>query len=269
MLGSSIDRPAHVPEHVLRTADLLLQLGGALWAICYVLFVRAALRTRSYGLPMFALASNIAFDIVLGLLLADDAGERAGFATYALTQVGLLYAVATYGAHEWAHAPLVQRHLRAILATMVAGCLLAHWSVVRWWLASNVGAHRGKTYAGRVGGPDTQELAFWGALVCQAYLSAASLAQLLVRAHTGGVDWPTWAARTGGSLLGLYGHYGYLWWHWPEMYEYFVNPLAVVLCLVGLASDAVYPFVFAHVRTTERVLLDGRRIPGQVLVEKA
>ncbi|TVY15620.1 hypothetical protein LARI1_G005457, partial [Lachnellula arida] len=34
-------------------------------------------------------------------------------------------------------------------------------------------------------GPDTTELGFWTALLCQLYLSASSLGQLIVRQHSG------------------------------------------------------------------------------------
>ena len=41
-------------------------------------------------------------------------------------------------------------------------------------------------------GADMTELGFWSAGVAQAYLSAASLTQLVLRQHTGGVSWGIW-----------------------------------------------------------------------------
>jgi len=54
-----------------------------------------------------------------------------------------------------------------------------------------MGRKEGKYYFGRVG-PDTTELGFWSGAVAQAYLSGASLGQLLIRQHTGGVSWGIW-----------------------------------------------------------------------------
>ncbi len=61
----------------------------------------------------------------------------------------------------------------------------------KWWVDTDVAMKEGKYYRGVVG-PDTTELVFWTALVSQTYLSVASLGQLLIRQHTGGVSWGSW-----------------------------------------------------------------------------
>lgn len=131
------------------------------------------------------------------------------------------------------------------------GAALGHWCFARWWLAAGVGAHRGKTYGGRASA-DTTELGFWSATVCQAYLSAASLAQLLVRGHSRGVGWAVWATRALGTLLGLYAYYGFRWWFWPEGHEYVATPFALFLCGVGALADCLYPFALALIKAAER-----------------
>lgn len=262
MLGSSVVPPPHVPSHVIPISDVLLQTGGVLWTVCYSLFVREGLRTRSYGMPMFAIANNVAMDAVFGLLLAADPFEQGGFATWLVIQFGLAYALLVYGGNEWGHAPGVRKRLPQIFLLMLAGCVAAHWSFARWWINSNIGLHRGKMYAGRLG-PDMMELCFWDALVCQCYLSVASLCQLVVRGHSGGVSWSIWATRALGTATGMYAYYAWRWYFWPEAHDYFTNPFALLLGAVGFLADAVYPFVFAHVRRTERVLSDGRKVSGE------
>ncbi|KZV91542.1 hypothetical protein EXIGLDRAFT_693587 [Exidia glandulosa HHB12029] len=262
MLGSDIETPSHVSALALWYSDQLLQFGGLFWTLCYAFFVRASMRDRTYGMPMFSIANNLAMDSVFGLFLASDTTERVGFASWALIQLGMAYAVCTYGSNEWAHAPAVQGQIRKIFALMLTGCVLMQLSFTRWWIQNDIGAHRGKTFYGHVGGPDMMELAFWSALVLQVYFAAASLAQLLVRGHTGGVDWSVLSTRLLGTILGVYGAYAVRWWYWPEQHEYFVNPFALILMLVGLAADVVYVFVFAHIRKSETVLSDGRRVPA-------
>jgi hypothetical protein len=56
---------------------------------------------------------------------------------------------------------------------------------------NGINSKPGKFYMG-VEGPDTTELGFWSALVAQTYLSVASLAQLCIRQHSGGVSWSIW-----------------------------------------------------------------------------
>lgn len=78
-----------------------------------------------------------------------------------------------------------------IFAVMAVLATVGHWSFAKWWIDNDMGKREGKYYRGVVG-PDTSELGFWSACVCQLYLSAASLAQLLVRQHSGGVNWSMW-----------------------------------------------------------------------------
>lgn len=60
----------------------------------------------------------------------------------------------------------------------------------------------------------------------------------------------------------MYINYGWMWYHWREAYEYFMNPFAVVLWVTALICDLIYPFVFAQIRKSERILLDGRKVAG-------
>jgi hypothetical protein len=41
-----------------------------------------------------------------------------------------------------------------------------------------------------------------------------------------------------------------------------MNPFAVVLWVTALVCDLIYPFVFAQIRKSERILLDGRKVAG-------
>jgi hypothetical protein len=41
-----------------------------------------------------------------------------------------------------------------------------------------------------------------------------------------------------------------------------MSPFAVVLWVTALISDLIYPFVFAQIRKSERLLPDGRKVAG-------
>ncbi|KAK3996555.1 hypothetical protein QBC44DRAFT_365216 [Cladorrhinum sp. PSN332] len=74
---------------------------------------------------------------------------------------------------------------------MTLAATAAHWTFAEWWIANDIGKREGKFYRGAVG-LDTTELGYWSAMLCQVYLSASSLCQLVVRQHSGGVSWSIW-----------------------------------------------------------------------------
>jgi hypothetical protein len=45
-----------------------------------------------------------------------------------------------------------------------------------------------------------------------------------------------------------------------DLIRYFMSPFAVVLWGTALVCDLIYPFVFAQIRNSERVLPDGRKV---------
>ncbi|OCL12776.1 hypothetical protein AOQ84DRAFT_333731 [Glonium stellatum] len=265
-MGSNDAPPPHVPVYYLPVSNGLLQAGGVLWTIAYILFVRSSFRTRSYGMPILALAFNFAWEIVFALYVAESPLERSIFTIWMILDLGLVYCVVVYGQHEWAHSPAIARNLGKIFTLLTAGALAGHWTFAKWWIDNDIGKREGKFYMGRMG-PDTTELGYWTVAFCQSYLSAASLAQLVVRGHSGGVGWGIWATRTLGSLLGFVVNYAWCWYYWREAHEYFMSPFSVFLIGVGLMADLLYPFVLLRIRKTETVSSDGRRIRGDDLVE--
>ena len=190
-MGSNDIPPSHIPTHVVPTCNTLLQIGGSLWTICYILLWRQSILTRSYGMPLFALSFNFAWEFVYALFVAEALLERIVFGTWLLLDCGMVWGALRYGREEWNHAPWVKRNLGWVILGMVLYCGSGHWAFAEWWIANEVGKKEGKIYRGAVG-PDTTELGFWSAGLSQAYLSAASLGQLLIRQHSGGVSWGVW-----------------------------------------------------------------------------
>lgn len=190
-MGSNDIPPPHVPSYYLPVANVLLQIGGAFWTLCYILLTLRSFRDRSYGMPLFALAYNFAWEFIYGLLIAEATLESAVCIMWLILDLGMVYGLLKYGKEEWNHAPLVKSNLGVIFAGLLGWCALAHWAFAKWWVDNNVAMKEGKFYRGVVG-PDTTELVFWTALVSQTYLSVASLGQLLIRQHTGGASWGAW-----------------------------------------------------------------------------
>ena len=190
-MGSNDVPPPYVPAYFQLVSNSLLQAGGVLWTITYILFVRSSFRARSYGMPILALAFNLAWEVVFALYVAETPLERSIFTIWMILDLGLIYCVVVYGQHEWSHSPAIARNLGKIFTVLVAGALVGHWTFAKWWIDNDMGKREGKFYMGRVG-PDTTELGYWSVAFCQSYLSTASLAQLMVRGHSGGVGWDIW-----------------------------------------------------------------------------
>ena len=190
-MGSNDIPPPHIPSHVVPTCNVLLQIGGGLWTLCYLLYVRESFRSHSYGMPIFALALNFAWELVYALYVAESPLERFVFTTWLVIDCSMVYGIIRYARYEWSHSPKVARNIGKIFLIMAIGATIGHWTFAKWWVDNNIGRREGKFYNGVVG-PDTTELGFWSAIFCQAYLSAASLCQIVVRQHLGGVNWGIW-----------------------------------------------------------------------------
>ena len=76
------------------------------------------------------------------------------------------------------------------------------------------------------------------------------------------------ATRNLGSIIGMYMYYGWAYYYWKEAHEYFLSPFAIFLWCTGLVCDLIYPFVFYHIRKTEKVLPDGKKVRGAILAHK-
>ncbi|PSR83574.1 hypothetical protein BD289DRAFT_369842 [Coniella lustricola] len=250
--------PPHVTPLYQPIYDATFGFAGLAWTLCYLMYAREGLKSRSYGMPMFALANNFAWEMVYALYVADAARERTAMVVWMLIDTPIIYSFLKHGRKEWAHAPLVKRHLGGIFVTLVLFCVTVHWAWASWWMSSGVALKEGKVYRG-VQGLDATEMAFWAVSMCQVVVSTTSLAQLLVRQHTGGVSWTVWALRFTGTLVGLNINYGWAWYAWREAHGYFMSAPGIFLWASTTICDIAYAFVFAYVKRRERVLPDGSK----------
>lgn len=255
--------PPHVDPSLQDVNDVVLGLGGLGYTLCYILMTRQSMRDRTYAMPLFSLAFNFSWEVVFALFVSEEVNERVIFGIWMLLDVGLVYALVTYGPSEWKHAPVVGRNIGKIFAVMLAWCCITLYAVSAWWLnpAYPVNPKAGKAYKG-VQGVDTNELGYWTALVVQMFLSVMTLAQTVARGHSGGTSYSIWASRFVGSMSGLNVNYIYCWWVWPEAHGYVANPVAVVMMMTWVLADLACLVVLYSVKQTEVVLADGRKVRG-------
>ncbi|KXH61169.1 integral membrane protein [Colletotrichum nymphaeae SA-01] len=193
-MGLTDTPPPHVPSWVVPTSGALLITGAIFWDMCYVLMSIRSHRTKSYGMPLFALALNLSWELIYAVRVAEHPLERLGFLVWLLLDVPLVYTTLKNAKHEWRHAPLVANNIGAFLAIMVALGCVGNYAVADWWLSApgtGYGDKSGKWWAGREGF-DCTELAFWTAGLAQFALGTGCLAMLLVRGHSGGASYAIW-----------------------------------------------------------------------------
>lgn len=251
--------PPHVPWHYHLVCDTLMGSCGVLWTVTYILMYLRSSADRTYSMPLFALSTNVAWEIVHGFYISEDLFEGGIFMVWLTIDVGLVYTLLTHGRREWSHTPIVSQNLGKIFLGLMIWCTLCFWAFAKWWLDEDINLKPGKVYAGREG-PDTTELGFWTALFAQINLSAWLLVQLIVRGHSRGTSYGIWGCRALGTVLAQHLGYGYCWWVWPEAFWYVVNPLALVLMGSVLVLDGIYPIVLWWVQKGEVVMADGTRV---------
>jgi len=196
-MGSSDIPPAHSPQWLIPLHTALLGIGVLLWDATYILMTRRALATRTYGMPLLALAANVSWEVVTVFYVCEAPLETFGFLFWLLLDVGLVYTTLKYGEENWRSSggwSWVGRRIGWVFsALLVLGGIGNYW-FASWWLAvegRGSGTKAGKWWRGREG-YDTTELAFWSAGVSQVVLSACSLSMLTSRGHSGGTSYTIW-----------------------------------------------------------------------------
>lgn len=185
-MAFGVEPPEHVTPWFKPVYEATFQFGGVAWTLCYILIAREGLRTKSYGMPLFALANNFAWEMVYALWVVDNAFEKTAMTIWMLIDTPIIYSILKHGVYEWGHAPMVRRNLNAILLSLVALCAAAHWSWQSWWISNEIGSRED------LEGADLTQMAYWAVSMCQFLVSTMSLAMLCVRGHSGGVSWMIW-----------------------------------------------------------------------------
>ncbi|TVY53521.1 Terpene cyclase, partial [Lachnellula suecica] len=127
-MGSSDIPPPHVSPNFLPVTNTLLQIGGSLWTLCYILLTWESFRTKSYGMPLFALAYNFAWELIYAFYVAEAPLEKAVFGIWCLLDCGMVYGIVKHGHNEWKHAPVVAKNLGLIFWVLLAYCCVGHWA---------------------------------------------------------------------------------------------------------------------------------------------
>lgn len=193
-MGSSDVPPPGAPYWLVPASTLCLGAGVAFWLMAYILMVRRSLATKATPAPLFALALNLAWEVVYAFGVCEAWIEFVGFTLWLLLDIPVLYVTLKTAKNSFAHSPLVARNVPLIMLVIFVAGFAGNAGFVWWWLKEphrGYGVKWGKTWKGREA-RDTTELAFWSAGVAQTIFSVAALSMLIQRGHSGGQSYAIW-----------------------------------------------------------------------------
>ncbi|KAK2029115.1 hypothetical protein LX32DRAFT_719218 [Colletotrichum zoysiae] len=227
-----IDQVNQPPLYFLQVQDSLILSVSFFWTIAYVLYIRQGLRDKSYGMPLFALCANIAWEFLFGVVMPTSAAQVVAFVPWLIIDIGIIYTTWKYGPQEWKHSPIVARNLGWILSLGVVTMIGAFWAFI-----NTVGIDPASFYLGYSD---------------QLLISCTSLAQLLRRDSTAGHSWGIWFNRTLGTFLSIV-LFAWRYAHYPESYTRVAEPIVVFFFAASEVVDVAYAFVYAHVAAKEKL----------------
>jgi len=85
------------------TIILLTLLSGACWTIAYILIIVLSFRDKTYGMPFWALAFNLSWELIFSFLLSPESFPLQAFINkiWLAFDVLILIAYFQYGKNEW------------------------------------------------------------------------------------------------------------------------------------------------------------------------
>ena len=197
-MGSLDIPPPHAPGWVIPLHTALMSIAFTLWSATYVLMTRRSLATRSYGMPLLALATNVSWEIVTLFYVCEMPVEKLGLFMWLVLDLPLVWTTIKFGPREWEDSNRwMSRNIGYVLAVLTALGCVCHYAFSSWWLAEpgrgyGYGINKdGKFWRGREGF-DTSEMAFWSSGVSQLVLSSSCLFMLQKRRHSGGTSYAIW-----------------------------------------------------------------------------
>ncbi|KAK4231861.1 hypothetical protein QBC38DRAFT_464771 [Podospora fimiseda] len=198
-MGSLDIPPPHAPRWLVPLHTILMSIAFLLWSACYILMTRRSFATKSYGMPLLALATNVSWEIVNLFYVCEMPLEKIGLVMWLVLDLPLVWATIKFGPEEW-KGRWIGRNIGYVLVVLTAIGCVCHYAFTIWWLAErgrgygtgNIIINKdGKFWGGREGF-DTSEMAFWSSGVSQVICSWGCLSMLTTRQHSGGTSYSIW-----------------------------------------------------------------------------
>ncbi|KAF2685264.1 hypothetical protein K458DRAFT_22138 [Lentithecium fluviatile CBS 122367] len=211
--------------------DYLTIVMGLLWITAYILYIRQAYRDASYGMPLFALCTNVAWELLYGLFYPPGVGEFVTFLPYFIVDLGLVYTNVKFGPNEWKDSPLIRNNIPWIILFGTGMMTWAQWAFVNMF-------------------DDLHEASFWSGFVCQLGVGWGAVAMVGARGSVRGQSLQIWFFRFTGTLCAI-AVFQWRVYHYPADYTYVRTPMATFLFVAAEVAEVLYPLLFLYVRNLE------------------
>lgn len=153
--------------------DAATLVQGLLWALNYGEASYRSIKDRTYGMAIFPLCCNYAWELVYTLIYSSqNKYERIIMTTWLILNSVMMGCAIKFAPNEWIHAPLVKRNIPFIFLAGVAAFVIAQLA-----LAATVGPGLAMN---------------WVAALCYLLLTIGSLCQLMTRGSSRGVSYTMW-----------------------------------------------------------------------------
>ena len=131
-MGFNDELPPHIPVHVVPMCNLLVVTSCILWTACYALYVRESLRSKSAGMPLFAIARNFAWEFVYLVYVVESSLERMILMVWLFIDCCMVCGAIRYAKYDWSHSPWVARNIVFVFTAMTSAAAIGHWPFAKW-----------------------------------------------------------------------------------------------------------------------------------------
>ncbi len=118
-------------------ATVLTLISGICWTLVYIILIRRGLADETYGMPLFALTFNIAWELLFAFVFRDSTGilELVVNTIWCLFDVVIVYTYFRYGRKEFPKTVDVKWFLPWSIAAFVVGFVTIYFSAVEFGAA--------------------------------------------------------------------------------------------------------------------------------------
>ena len=202
-------------------------VGCTLWVVVYAIYIRDAFKLKRAEMPMFAGASNLAWEFLWSFAFRPDMGLLVlwGYRAWFFLDIFIFFLLVRHGAWQ-IQSPRLRRHF-----TTMSVASVAFWGIGYYYFIAE--------------GHDTP-IGANSAYIAQAFISFLYLLQIIETEEIGNYSWPVvWLRSVGSGLTTVF-----MFMHYVDGAHRFLLFMAGT-CLV---LDVACIWVFAGKR---------RRLPAQ------
>lgn len=209
--SSSLLNLTQYPPH-----EMMLFAGGCLmWVVAYAIIIRNGIKHQIIEMPVFAAASNFAWEFLWGTVFQTDMGQFLvwTYRSWLILDIFIFYMVLKYGARQIS-TPIVKKYFKTFTLAAMFGMMLLYYLFTHEGFDTSIGAN--------------------SAYICQLFISALYIIMILREEDLTGYSLSVAWLRSVGTGLNTV----FMILHYPDYH--FLHAMG----LIALSLDAVCITIF-------------------------